>query len=139
MATKAKTKKAKAKPALKKKTPPPGKFKRRTMGYQISITENGHEMIHNLNAMTDVALLMWQRGIGATEGMPAEIGAPATIEVWTQAWLSMVQSVEGYEGIEDGQPVTAEGATLIPFFHIDQAVSAVFRSIGVIAGDDQKN
>lgn len=131
--------KAKGKPALKKKSPPPGKFKARTAGYRFEITDGDYKLVHNLLPMSDVVLLNWQRGVMATDTLSGDVASLATIEVWTQAWLDMVESVEGYEGIEDGVPVTAEAVGLIPFYHINQAISRVLASIGVIESDAQKN
>ena len=139
MATQANERQGNEKPVLKEQAAPPTGFKKRTMSYEIAMEDGGHILTHRLNAMTDAGLIMWQRGMSALEGLAEDVASVALIEVWTQAWFRMVVSVDGYDGIEDGQPVTAANVQLIPFYHINQALSQVLTSIGVIAGDDQKN
>lgn len=139
MATQTEERQENEKPVLKEQTPPTTGFKKRTMGYEIAMEEDGHILTHRLNAMTDAELVRWQRGMAALEGLPEDLATEALIEVWTQSWFRMAVSVEGYEGIEDGAPLTAGLVAMIPFYHINQAMSQVLASVGIIAGDDQKN
>ena len=121
----------------------PGKFKRNTKGYRfrmiIGQSPRWSEVIHNLKPMDDKTLLRYQRDTVIDDSLQNDKKIESTIDALTSVWLSIIESVEGYEGIPDGSEITSENINMIPFEHINKAMTLVLADIGVLAGIDQKN
>ena len=148
MATKAKTKTPSKKTTTKKKAeveiPEPGRYKANTNGYKIEmvtgIAPNWSRVIHYLKPMDEVTLITYQRD----QALLAMMNDPDRIVVESIAahrrlWNTLVEKVEGYEDILDGEPLTDGHKATVPYWHIDKVCSRLLADVGVIAGEQQKN
>jgi len=148
MASKAKIKTPSKKTTHKKKAeatvPEPGKYKANTNGYKIEmvtgIAPNWSRVIHYLKPMDEVSLITYQRD----QALLAMMKDPDRIIVESIAlhkrfFFTLLEKVEGYEDIPDGEPLTDEHRAIIPYWHVDKVCSRILADVGVIAGERQKN
>ena len=145
MATKAKPKKARKKTSPKEsQIAPPGKYKSRAGGYRfemvIGAPPNWSRVFHNMKPMDEVTLVTYQRD-GAMLGSitdPREHTIASIAQV-RRVYDALIETVEGYEDIPDGEPLTDEQKATMPFGHVDKAAGMIMADVGVIAGEQQKN